>query len=124
VPRFDRQLLSTLPPQEPANQGLLLDDGGHVWVDGHPLNPPLSNLEFRLLEVLYRAAPEIVSQNDLIAAVWDTSWASEDALSSADETNLRKLVARLRRRLETRTTDSSRQFVRNAHGRGYWLTKP
>lgn len=124
APRFDRQVLPTLSPIKPSGQGLLLEDGGHVWVNGHPLDPPLSHLEFRLLEVLYRVAPEIVSQDDLIAAVWNASWNSEDTLSSADETNLRKLIARLRRRLEVDTTDSSRQLVRNAHGRGYWLAVP
>ncbi len=102
--------------------GIRLDDGGHVWLDGIPLDPPLTTLEFRLLQTLYQAAPEIVGTEELIRAVWDSEpWTSEARLSTADEQNLRKLIARLRTRLERPGAREAQAYVRNAHGRGYWL---
>lgn len=106
----------------PPPIGLQLDDSGHVWLAGAPLDPPLTALEFRLLHTLYVAAPDIVLSEDLIAAVWDSSWTTEPTLTTADEQNLRKLVARLRRRLNRASGGNPQALVRNAHGRGYWLS--
>ncbi len=117
--------LPALAEAAPANgetTGLRLDDSGHVWLAGVPLDPPLTALEFRLLHTLYVAAPDIVLSEDLIAAVWDSSWTAETTLSAADEQNLRKLVARLRKRLNRAPGGKSQALVRNAHGRGYWLS--
>lgn len=105
-------------PIAPPESGLYLDTNGHVWVDGKPLTPPLSNLEFRLLEVLYRQAPEIVPHEALIEAVWPSSaWTSGESTHSMDEQNLRKLIVRLRKRL----SDEQARFVKNVRGRGYWI---
>ena len=95
-------------------RGVFLDNDRHVWVDGEPLSPPLSQLEFRLFCALYSQAPEIVPHEELIETVWPSSaWTTGES----DEQNLRKLVARLRKRL----SDDTRRFVQNARGRGYWL---
>ncbi len=105
-------------PTVPPENGLYLDDKGHVWVDGKPLVPPLSQLEFRLLQSLYRHAPEIVPHEALIEAVWSSStWMSKENTDAMDEQNLRKLITRLRKRLPGNPS----RFIENVRGRGYWL---
>lgn len=101
---------------EPPAQGLFLDEGGHVWVDGVALSPPLTSLEFSLLQALYRRPNEIVSRPELIAAIWGDA-------NAADEQSLRKLVDRLRQRLEPKANKGEWKFVRNARGRGYWFAR-
>lgn len=112
--------VSTLP-----GEGFYLDDHGHVWVDGVKMTHPPSQLEIRLLETLYNRKPEIVSNEELIRAVWavgPTPWeAKAQPLRTEDETNLRKLIARLRRRLESEFPASGSDFIQNVRGRGYWL---
>lgn len=104
----------------PPETGLYLSSGsGHVWVDGQRLTPPLSPQEFKLLEMLYRHAPHIVAQEELIESVWPQStWSADE---SYGEQNLRKLVSRLRRRLAVGAADGEARFLKNARGRGYWL---
>jgi len=103
-------------PVEPPAQGLFLDEGGHVWMDGIALSPPLTSLEFSLLQALYRRPNEIVSRPELIAAVWGDA-------DAADEQSLRKLVDRLRERLEPQAGKGAWKFIRNARGRGYWFAR-
>jgi len=114
-----------VPPSRPATppeKGLYIDDSGHVWVDAELLTPPLSELEFRLLKALFQQAPEIVAHEALIEAVWPSSaWTSDKNTHSMDEQNLRKLVDRLRDRLEPRASGQRSCFVKNVRGRGYWL---
>jgi len=106
---------------EPPSQGIHLDVSGHVWVNGERLVPPLSPQEFALLKTLYRSAPDIVSHEELIEAIWPkAAWTAEEAYTTD---NLRKLVSRLRKRLEAYESDGPARFVRNARGRGYWLKK-
>jgi len=104
---------------EPPESGLYLDNKGHVWVDGEPVAPPPSRLELRLLETLFRQAPKIVPHTVLIEDVWPSSaWSESDEF---DEVNLRKLVARLRDRLEPGVKGNHSRFIKNVRGRGYWL---
>ena len=108
---------------QPPAQGLYLDEGDHVWVDGRQLESSLSDLEFRLLKALYQAAPAIVSQEDLITAVWrGTDPTQDDTMYTKDEQNVRKLIGRIRDRLEPGVAPGAWRFVRNARGRGYWLS--
>lgn len=100
----------------PPESGLYLDGSGHVCIDGATLTPPLSDLEFRLLTALYQQAPEIVPHEALIKMIWPASqW------TSMDEQNLRKLIARLRSRLEPESAGRQSRFIQNVRGRGYWL---
>jgi len=108
-------------PGVPPESGLYLDDKGHVWIDGEPVTPTLSELEFRLLEALYRQAPEIVPHAALIEAVWPSSAWSDPDRRVYDKQNLRKLIARLRDRLEPGVQGNDSRFVQNVRGRGYWL---
>jgi hypothetical protein len=126
---IDPSQRSAYPRQFPAlseipARGLHLNDSGHVWLDGKPLTPPLTNLEFRLLHALYRVAPEILSQEELVSIVWDSpTFDEEKGLRTADDQNLRKVVERLRRRLASFTQADGRKFIGTARGRGYWLRK-
>jgi DNA-binding winged helix-turn-helix (wHTH) protein len=105
----------------PPESGLYLDDKGHVWVDGEPVTPPLSELEFRLLKALSRQAPEIVPHIALIEIIWPSSMWSDSNRKAYDEQNLRKLIARLRDRLEPGVQGNRSRFIKNVRGRGYWL---
>lgn len=105
---------SEVVPWTPSQQGLYLDESGHVWIDGELLSPPLSDLEFRLLKELYRRNPKIVRTEALIDILWPTS---DDSTQGMDEQNLRKLITRLRQRLPGPQSN----FIRNARGQGYWL---
>jgi DNA-binding response OmpR family regulator len=59
----------------------------------------------------------------MIAAVWREAASSpDDALHATDEQNVRKLIARIRARLEPDATPGTWRFIRNARGRGYWLS--
>lgn len=112
-------------PIAPPKEGLYLDEHAHIWVDGVKMAEPPSPLEIRLLETLYNRAPEIVSNEELIRVVWEagpTPWEMEKhPLKAQDETNLRKLIARLRKRFESQFPGSGSRFIQNVRGRGYWL---
>jgi DNA-binding winged helix-turn-helix (wHTH) protein len=103
--------------------GVHVDTSGHVWLNGEQLDPPLSPQEFRLLETLYKVAPEIVPHEDLILNVWPTArWMSDnDETKAQDAQNLRKLISRLRERLDCEREGQAQRFVKNVRGRGYWL---
>ncbi len=102
-------------PASPPEKGIYLGSDGHVWVDGKRVEN-MSPLEFKLLSALYYNAGEVMTNDELIRAVWG------EAAFDQDETNLRKLVSRLRARLEPEGGGSSR-FIRNVRGRGYWLSR-
>ncbi len=109
--------------EPPTETDLYLDPQGHVWVEGKRIDPPLSSQESRLLHVLHQKAPGIVSKEELITAVWtEDPWDldSEEQIQY-DEQNLRKLVARLRQRLEPDISGRDSRFIKSARGRGYWL---
>lgn len=103
-------------PTLPRN-GLFLDAAsGHVWIERRQLTPPLTGQEFALLHILYASAPEIVACETLIHAIWPA-----DHALVGDEQNLRKLISRLRRRLEPQGAGNDWRFIRSVRGRGYWL---
>jgi DNA-binding response OmpR family regulator len=108
-------------PSAPPERGLFLDkSSGHVRENQSRLTPPLSAQEFRLLKVLYSGAPNIVSKEELLKAIRD------DATLNGpihDKQYLRKLVSRLRERLEPGVPRRHSSYVRNVRGRGYWLLK-
>jgi DNA-binding winged helix-turn-helix (wHTH) protein len=96
----------------PAN-GLYLNEGGHVWIDGKPVDPPLTDLEFQLLLTLYKRSPNIVETAKMIETIWPGG--------GGDDQNLRKLIGRLRKRLEPSGITAEARYIRNSKGRGYWL---
>lgn len=108
--------LSDVTPA-PPHEGLYVDlASGHVWIDRRLVLPPLTGQEFMLLRLLYVSAPEIVSCETLIRSLWP-----DDRAVVGDEQSLRKLVSRLRRRLEPTHSGGDWRFIRCKRGRGYWL---
>ena len=94
----------------PLAEGLWLDRGG-VWVDGVYLDSQPSGQELKLLERLYESRGQVVGFDELIEAVWGRFSTEQDA------TSLRKLVGRLRDRLDP----NKQRFIRNERGWGYRL---
>lgn len=85
-----------------------------VWVAGQELEPPLSPAQFRLLELLYRRAGEVISREEVVRAVW-----AEDEAEGVSEQAIDALVRRLRERIAE--ADSQRQYVITVRGHGYRL---
>jgi len=122
---FKRRLERAARPREvaaspneiasPPSKGVYIDEHKRVWVDGKELPRQPSHLEFRLLEELYRRGGEPARPDELVQAVWGVSPEGQD------ETNLRKLLSRLRRRLEPGGRGGSRRLIDNIKGRGYYL---
>jgi DNA-binding response OmpR family regulator len=75
--------------------GLRVDaDSGEVWVNGVQA-PTLTNLEYRLLLLLYGRLGKIVTKYDVVEAVW-----GEDYIDEVDDARIEKLISRLRQKIE------------------------
>ncbi|NLE77589.1 MAG: hypothetical protein GX605_12680 [Chloroflexi bacterium] len=105
-----RQYLAQREPQE----GVHVDvESGEVWVDGHKA-PTLTNLEFRLLLLLYGQMGKICDKFGIVQTVWGT-----DYLEEVDDARIEKLVSRLRHKLEH--DPANPKYVVTVRGRGYRL---
>lgn len=85
-----------------------------VYVNGEPLEPPLSGLQWDLLLMLYRAGGALITRDEIIDAVWteaDPEGVSEDSLDA--------LVRRLRLRIEE--IDPHHQYIVTVRGHGFRL---
>jgi energy-coupling factor transporter ATP-binding protein EcfA2 len=101
----------------PRREGVRVDvESGHVWVDGR-LIPPLSELEYRLLLLLYGRLGDICTKDQIAEAVWGTEY-----MEAVDDARIDKLVSRLRQKVETETADP--RHVVTIRGRGYQLVRP
>jgi pSer/pThr/pTyr-binding forkhead associated (FHA) protein len=94
------------------NRGLRLDpESVMVYVNGLPLDPPLSGPQFELLRLLYDADGVVVMRDDIVRRVWPESEAvgvSEDAVDA--------LVRRLRMRIAEVDPESSHIVTVRGHG--------
>ncbi len=107
-----RQLIA----RRPQPQGIRLDpDSGEVWVDGRQA-PTLTNLEYRLLLLLYGRLGKICTKYDVVEAVW-----GEDYIDEVDDARIEKLVSRLRQKLEPDVANP--RYVLTVRGRGYKLVE-
>ncbi|MCX7668511.1 MAG: winged helix-turn-helix domain-containing protein, partial [Anaerolineae bacterium] len=94
--------------------GLLVDaERGEVWVNGVPA-PPLTNLEHRLLLLLYGRLGKIVTKYDVVEAVW-----GEEYIDEVDDARIEKLISRLRQKIEPDATNP--RYLLTVRGRGYKL---
>ena len=104
--------------QEPSfTHRLEMDLEAHrVWVLGKEVQPPLSPLQFRLLEVLYRRAGEVVPRAELVEAIWgkESLWVTQPALDA--------LLHRLRERLAEYDPDHT--YLVTVRGHGIRLDNP
>ncbi len=88
-----------------------------VWLNGKEILPPLSVPQFRLLQVLYENAGEVVERQDLINYVW-----GEGEAIGVSEQAFDALVRRLRERLAM--VDARHMFIVTVRGHGLRLDNP
>jgi hypothetical protein len=103
--------------QEGAAEGVVVDiDAGEAWVDGVRV-PTLTDLEYRLLLLLYGRLGKICDKYQIVEAVWGESY-----IDRVDDARIEKLVSRLRAKLERDPSDPL--YLITMRGRGYKLTNP
>jgi DNA-binding response OmpR family regulator len=99
---------------EVGGEGVHLDpDSGDVWVDGIRI-PVLTELEFRLLQLLHERRDKLTDKYRIVTAVWGDSY-----LDEVDDARVEKLVSRLRGRIEP--DPASPRYLITVRGRGYKL---
>jgi pSer/pThr/pTyr-binding forkhead associated (FHA) protein len=100
-----------------VGRGLRVDpDAVMVYVNGTPLDPPLSGPQFELLRLLYDADGAVVTREEIIRHVWPEAHSdgvSEDAVDA--------LVRRLRLRLSEGDPDQA--HVVTVRGYGFRIEK-
>jgi DNA-binding winged helix-turn-helix (wHTH) protein len=95
-------------------EGVYLDaDSGDVWVSGVRI-PVLTDLEFRLLKLLYERRDKITDKYRIVTAVWGESY-----LGEVDDARVEKLVSRLRSKIEPDPANPI--YLITQRGRGYKL---
>jgi len=101
----------------PRREGVRVDvESGHVWVGGQ-LIPPLTELEYRLLLLLYGRLGDICTKDQIAEAVWGT-----DYMEAVDDARIDKLVSRLRQKIEPQPAEP--HYLVTIRGRGYQLVRP
>ena len=94
--------------------GVWLDaDAGEVYVDGCQA-PTLTDLEYRLLRVLYGRKDKLCDKYMLVEKVW-----GEQYIDEVDDARVEKLVSRLRAKIEQ--DPANPRYLLTVRGRGYRL---
>ncbi len=103
--------------RQEAPDGVRIDaDAGTVWVGGE-IAEPLTDLEYRLLLLLYGRIGKICDKFQIVETVW-----GQEYLGEVDDSRIEKLISRLRSKLEP--DPSQPRFVATVRGRGYRLNPP
>jgi DNA-binding winged helix-turn-helix (wHTH) protein len=98
-------------------EGVRVDvDSGTVWVDGHE-TPTLTDLEYRLLLLLYGQLNNICDKYQIVEAVW-----GEEYIEQVDDARIDKLLSRLRAKIEPDPRNP--RYIVTVRGRGYRLVTP
>ncbi len=98
-------------------QGIRIDvESGDVWVDGK-LAPLLTDLEYKLLLLLYGNLDRICDKYKIVESVW-----GENYIDEVDDARIEKLVSRLREKLESKPDEP--KYLQTVRGRGYKLVSP
>ncbi len=100
--------------RRPESRGILIDvDSGEVYVDGKPV-PTLTNLEYRLLLLLYGRMGKICDKYEVVQSVWGEAY-----LDEVDDARIEKLVSRVRQKIEP--DPANPRYLITVRGRGYKL---
>lgn len=95
--------------QEPGAEGTVRIEGGRAYREGEPLE--LTATELRLLDCFLRNRGQVLTREQLLAALWD-----EDA-NFVDDNTLSVYIRRLREKVER--DPSAPQHLRTVRGLGY-----
>ena len=102
--------------RRPGGQALRVDpESGEVWVSGVKL-PTLTNLEYRLLLLLYGKHGQDRDKYEVVEAVW-----GEDYIDDVDDARIEKLISRLRQKIEP--DPANPKYLFTVRGRGYKLAE-
>jgi DNA-binding winged helix-turn-helix (wHTH) protein len=100
--------------QEPVQPGVHVDvEAGEVYVDGCAV-PVLTDLEYRLMLLLYGQIDKICDKYRIVESVW-----GEDYIDEVDDARIEKLISRLRQKIEP--DPSNPRYLITVRGRGYRL---
>ncbi len=100
--------------RQPARAGVWVDvDAGEAWVDGEHV-PSLTDLEYRLLLLLYGRLGKICDKYQIVEAVW-----GQDYIDEVDDARVEKLISRLRSKIER--DPANPKYLITVRGRGYKL---
>jgi hypothetical protein len=91
-------------------------DSGDVWVDGQ-LTPTLTDLEYRLMLLLYGRINKVCDKYQIVEAVW-----GEEYIDQVDDARIDKLMSRLRSKIEP--DPKNPRYIVTLRGRGYKLVSP
>ncbi|MBN1658741.1 MAG: winged helix-turn-helix domain-containing protein [Anaerolineae bacterium] len=98
-------------------EGVRVDvESGNVWVDGQQAET-LTELEYRLLLLLYGRLEQIVDKYEIVEAVW-----GEEYIDQVDDARIDKLLSRLRAKIEPDVRNP--RYLVTVRGRGYRLVNP
>jgi DNA-binding response OmpR family regulator len=86
---------------------------GDVLINGEPVEP-LTNLEFKLISLLFQNTDRIIDKYQIVTEVW-----GEEYLDDVDDARVEKLISRLRQKIEPGAGEP--QFITTVRGRGYRL---
>jgi len=88
-------------------------DTKEVWIGGERL-PALSDLEYRLMLLLYSRRDMICDRQHVVMAVWD-----QDYVGEVDDARISQLFSRLRHKVER--DPANPRYLFTVHGRGFVL---
>jgi hypothetical protein len=98
-------------------EGVRIDvESGTVWVDARQTST-LTDLEYRLLLLLYGRLNKICDKYQIVEAVW-----GEEYIDQVDDARIDKLLSRLRAKIEPDPRNP--RYIITIRGRGYKLTTP
>ncbi len=86
---------------------------GEVLVNDQPVEP-LTNLEYRLLSLLFDQRDKIIDKFQIVTNVW-----GEEYIDEVDDARIEKLISRVRQKIED--DPGSPRFLTTIRGRGYRL---
>jgi hypothetical protein len=99
------------------HEGVRVDvESGAVWVDGKQTTT-LTDLEYRLLLLLYGRLNKICDKYQIVEAVW-----GEEYIDQVDDARIDKLLSRLRAKIEPDSRNP--RYILTVRGRGYKLANP